>query len=1003
MNAGSLYRHSGTALLRATVAPLTALPDRWPDLADVASCRAWLKEVWADAGFADAIREASTGLAERIDAIAADQTVKPKQLRRVAVSAARYLLRATGRPTPFGLFAGVAPVSIGPAPHVRWGTGHRPIARVDTEWLSSVIDDLEADPDLLNRLDVVFNNLAAQRGGRLQIPQGGPNRVSIRLTGVIRFVQVAAAAPVRFAGLADKLAATANADRAKVVGLLTELIRQGFLITGLRAPLTVTDPLTHLLDRLHAVDADTVPAIAPVIRSLDAIRTDLHRHNHADPGTDLAGDREAIRGRMRHLATAGRTPLALDLVLDCDARLPACLFEDLERAVGALLRLTRQPTGDAVWRNYHAAFWERYSTGSLVALTELLDPATGLGYPAEYPGSMMPPPSRGPNQRDERLLALAWRALADGSREIVLTDEAIDALAADQRFDTRYIAPHVEVSARVHAAGLDALRSGGYTLMVAPARAAGTLTSRFSVAATGADLAEIYREMPSLIEGALPAQLSFPPLFAHSENVTRVPAYLPHVIALGEHRPASEEAQIISVDDLAVTATRERLYLVSMSRRRVVEPQVFHALALDKQTPPIARFLAHLTRAFSASWTGFDWGPHARALPYLPRVRYGRTILAPARWLLTLADLPDLQGWRRRWQCPDMVELRDDDRTLRLALDEPTHAAILTAHLQRAGQAFLAETGASEDFGWLDGHAHEIAVPLARLGVGALSPLTGPLPRIDTRSHGTLPGVAAGRWLNVKIPSHPELFTEIITDHVPRLLACLDQPPCWFVRYRGPNETDHLRLRLHAPDGGHGETAAAVGQWAQQLRDGGLAGGLILDAYTPESGRYGTGRALEAAEAVFAADSRLVITQLRNLPPAVIHPGALAALNMVHIAEAFLGPDAATDWLASQPVTLATSDRAVADQVILLVRFDSHTDLPGWTSEITIAWQDRAETLAAYRRSLPCTADTDAVLESLLHMHHNRAIGLDPDGEKVCRHLARQAARARQSAIGGER
>ena len=45
--------------------------------------------------------------------------------------------------------------------------------------------------------------------------------------------------------------------------------------------------------------------------------------------------------------------------------------------------------------------------------------------------------------------------------------------------------------------------------------------------------------------------------------------------------------------------------------------------------------------------------------------------------------------------------------------------------------------------------------------------------------------------------------------------------------------------------------------------------------------------------------------------------------------------------------------------------------------------------------------DTDGVLESLLHMHHNRAIGIDPDVERACRSLARQAAlalRAQQQA-----
>ncbi|MEV4615253.1 lantibiotic dehydratase [Kitasatospora sp. NPDC049258] len=1004
MNTRSLYQHSGQALLRAATAPLTSAPSWWPDPADLSSCRAWLGEVWSDAGFADTIRAASTSLAERIDVIAAGKPVKPQRVRRAAVSAARYLLRATGRPTPFGLFAGVAHASTrAGAPEVRWGTAHRPVARVDTEWLAAVIDALETDPGLLDRLDVVFNSLAAQRGGRLQIALGGPNRVSIRLTSVILLVQEASATPVLFSSLTDKIAQATVVDRSKVTGLLTELVRQGFLITALRAPLTVTDPLAHVLDRLHQAGAATLPTTVPTVSELAAIHTDLGQHNHAAPGTDLAVEREAIRRRMRQLAGAGRTPLALDLVLDCDARLPVSLAEDLERAADVLLRLTRLPTGDAVWRDYHSAFWERYSTGALVPLTELLDPATGLGYPAEYPGSTMPPPARGPNERDERLLALAWQTLADGDQEIALTDETVDALAGNRRFDFRHVAPHVEISARVHATSPEALGTGDYRLTVAPARAAGTLTSRFSIAATGDGLAEVYRAVPTLFEGALPAQLSFPPLYPHSENVIRIPAYLPHVITLGEHRPAGEATDAITVDDLAVTATRDRLHLVSMSRRRIVEPQVFHALALDKQTPPIARFLAHLTRAFSPSWTGFDWGPHTRHLPYLPSVRYNRTVLTPARWLLSAVDLPDLATWRRRWNCPAVVELRDDDRTLRLTLDEPLHIAILYAHVHQTGQAILTETSSPADSGWLDGHAHEVAVPLARIGRGAEAPLAWPLPRIDTRTHGALPGLPTGRWLNAKVPTHPERFTEIVTDHLPGLLNYLDQPPCWFIRYRSQNESDHLRLRLRITNGRYSEYAEAVGQWAQQLRNGGLASDLAFDTYTPETGRYGTGQALDAAEEVFAADSRLVVAQLRRLSPDIIHPSALVALNMLHITDAFLGPANATSWLAVRPVAPAVADRAVADQVIPLVRLRSHTQLPGWAGEIAAAWQDRGRALAAYRQALSDSPDTDTVLESLLHMHHNRAIGFDPDGERVCRHLARQAARARQAATAGQR
>jgi len=50
---------------------------------------------------------------------------------------------------------------------------------------------------------------------------------------------------------------------------------------------------------------------------------------------------------------------------------------------------------------------------------------------------------------------------------------------------------------------------------------------------------------------------------------------------------------------------------------------------------------------------------------------------------------------------------------------------------------------------------------------------------------------------------------------------------------------------------------------------------------------------------------------------------------------------------------------------------------------------------------LPDDADIDAVVESLLHMHHNRAIGIDPATERTCRRLAYQAARAQQARRAG--
>jgi lantibiotic biosynthesis protein len=1016
-----LYQHCGVGLLRAAVAPLGQLPEQWPDPADTRACRAWLHQVWSHPGIAAAIRYASPGLAGRVDAVRGDDgdAVPAKQVRRVTLATVRYLLRAAGRHTPFGLFAGVAPVTVEPRTGSRWSDGHQAVARADTQWLADVIDQLEACPELLDRLDVVFTDLATARGGRLEAPRG-PNRVTARYTGAVRTVRSASTSPIRFVDLADKLAETfPTVDCGTVRAMLESLVQKGFLITCLRSPVRVTDPLAHLIGRLRQMRAHTVPTAAPILTALHAVQAEVRHHNQ--PGTDRAERarlRAELTGRMRALSTAGRTPLRVDLRLDAEVRLPEHVAREMEWAATALARLTRQPTGHAIWREFYTAFCERYGTGTLVPLADVVDSDAGLGLPATYPGSVLPEPTTGLSERDEMLLALAWTAVGDGSREITLTEETIQALTVGDPAGERRFPPHVELAARVHATSADAVERGEYSITVAPARSVGTFTSRFTTVIPGSGLEQVYAATPAATDGALPVQLSFPPVYPNAENVCRVPAYLPHVLSLGEyhgyHDGHHDEHTVIPLDDLAVTATRDGLHLVSLSRQRVIEPQVFNALALEKQPPPLARFLAHISRALGATWHEFDWGPAAQRLPFLPRVRYRRAVLSSARWRLDATDLPAgggpghaawtdaLAQWRRRWRCPATVELRDADRSLRLTVDEAAHAAVLHAHLTRNGHAILVEVPDAAEFGWAGGHAHEIALPLVTTRPPAPSPPIAARPVVTNSGHGQVPGAAETSWLYAKLYTHPERVGEIIADRLPRLLAGLEPaPPWWFVRYRSSHETDHLRLRLCTPDRDHyARCLAAVGDWAQQLRRDGVAGRLVIDTYLPETGRYGHATAMCAAEDVFVADSAAVSAQLRHLPATVIDRAALVALGMVATVEGFLGDRAAAmDWLRARPAPAgAAADRTVHGRVTRLAVTDGLAGLPGWTTDVTDAWQARARALTLYRTRLSASADTDAridaVLESLLHMHHNRAAGIDRDGETVCRRLARQAALA---------
>ncbi|MEV0640864.1 lantibiotic dehydratase [Streptomyces sp. NPDC050619] len=984
-------------LLRAAVLPLTAQHTQWPELDDPADCRRWLADVWALLPFAAAVRAASPQLARAVDHILEEHSVQPKQARKATTAIARYLLRAAGRPTPFGLFAGVTAAECGPA-EGRVGTGHRAIARPDTLWLDHVRRDLQRRPDVLSHLTVQINDLAAQHGDVLVRPLSGGRTASATVTRPLATILALAEYPVPCQEITDRLIALGGTAE-QVQRLLTDTLEAGLLISDVSAPLTDPDPFGHMLRVLRPLADRLKPETVSLLDDLEDVCRLLAEH-------DVAGDPAAaqeLRGtaekRMSGVSERGRVRLSVDLRLDATVRVPTPVMEEAECAANALLRMTRNVGEKPMWAAYHGLFWERYGAGSLVPLRDAVDLAAGVGLPADFPMSVWPEPPAKALPRDELLMTKAWKAALTGVREIRLTDADLDELCAHTSRDDAAIAPHVEMAVRVHASSTQALDHGDFTVSVRPAWSTGTLTGRFATALPDSGLDEVYRRLPTLVDGALPAQLSFAPVHPHAENVARTPALLPYVIPVGEHRAPADN--LIPLDDLAVLSTSKRLHLVSLSRRRIVEPVVLHPLALEKQAPPIARFIALLGRGFATAWTQFDWGPLAVGMPYLPLVRYHKAILSPARWRLAATDLPPgpfqpawqaaLADWARTWKCPQLLELCDNDRTLRLDLTESLHARLLHGHLRRHGNAELLEAPDERDFGWI-GHAHEITLPLT----STLPPLPHPdlaaAPVVTNRTL-PMPGDDQQRWVQAKLFTHPTVMDQILTRRLPGLLESLGAPDSWFVRYRTGQEEDHLRLRIaaHRPEQ-HATVTQAIACWATHLQRDALASRLVFDGYRPESGRYGAGPTLRAAEAVFVADSdatRYALTDLTGLDRHV-----LCALGMIDTACGLLGEEDGVRWLTTTPargkgilsVTRQTLRRARA-------RAEALTRHPEGLARLANAYERRRTALAKYRSHLT-DEQTGPVLESLLHMHHNRIMGPGREAEAACRHAARQACRS---------
>ncbi|WP_437086995.1 lantibiotic dehydratase [Streptomyces sp. enrichment culture] len=997
----TMYEALDAALLRATARPLTDALPPWPDLAqdDVPAWTAWITEVWSDEAASAAIEVASPLLADAVRGVISGKVARPRPVRRAVASLMRYLLRSRYRATPFGLFAGPAPIRTGASGHARWGAHHRIDVRADAEWLAAAIASLENIPGILQLLPVVADPTHVIRGAKVTVPhqpgKDGPAEKTMRRTKAIETILALAASPITVAEIIDKLHGDYPTTPVEIVeNTVRGLISHRIILTSLRAPMTCDDPLDHLVQQLDLLRADRIPAAAAIVAELRRIRRLLRRHLASPPAAQRDIRDEATRRMTAVTGVATRT-LVVTSRPDCDVRLPAAVAREAQTALAAIARISPYPAGPPAWQDYRTRFLERYSMGALVPVRDLTDPDIGLGFPAGYRGSVLKRPVLATTRRDEHLLALAQDAAQTNRREIALTREDIDALTVGSPWQ---VPAHVELCFSVHAPSLHALNDGRFELsIVGLSLAAGTTTGRFLPMLEPDDrerMQRVYTDLPTLTEAADRAQVSSPPLRLRTQNVSRSPAVVPHLLSLGEHNPVAN----LDLDDLGVGADSRRLYLASLSTGRIIEPSVMNAVEPTNATHPLVRFVTEAHRSHTAVLAPFAWGA-ASSLPFLPEVRIGRTILSPACWRLRHHELARdgaerwphrFEHWRAVYGVPRTVFLGTDDQRLRLDLSDPAHQQLLRLELERTRRVTVHEAPPEAAYGWL-GRAHEVTMPFA----ATQRPVRRPTPTtVVPRSEGRLPG--ASPWTFLKLYSHPARATELLTAALPTLMDTWDpQPAWWFTRYSDPDP--HLRIRIQLPDAAaFGDVAQAVGAWAAQLRLDGLLRRVQWDTDEPETGRYGTGRLLAAAEQVFIADSAAARAQMKLRIPAELAP-AVTAASFHDIATVFAGSaDAARVWLLSvlPQAEGAAPPRAVQTSALYLAAPDRSglLEVPGG-SVLIDAWARRRAALESYRDDLSAAGrDPLDVLPSLLHMHHNRAAGLDPEGEADCRRLARTIA-----------
>jgi len=858
----------------------------------------------------------STGLAHWLEN---PESEKGLRAERALV---RYLLRMAGRATPFGLFAGCSLGKIGRQSqfHLAAGEYYQRHTRLDMDYLFTLCEALGREPAIQARLPYAPNSSLYQRPGHYRYAEARLNeqRRSYQLVVVeaddylTATLQCARQGATPVALAAALVVDDAEISREEAESYISELIANQVLLSPLTPAVTGREPIHWLIGVLEQASAIPHPkgaAATPdpirlVLETLRATHQALATLDQA--GLGLAPVRyHTIAAPLQCLPTSAKVErlFQVDMFKPApEAVLGDAVLAEIKRGVALLQRITPTP-GDDPLAHFRRRFVARYE-GRTVPLLEALDEESGIGFQAELNCDYAPlltgvrfPPGAGEKQiawgnRQQLLLPRLEAVWRRGAQGLELSDAEVAALTNPQSLP---LPNSFAVTATVAASSSQALEQGDFQLYF-----------HHTTGPSGARLLGRFCHGDPQLHQAVAAYLA-------AEAAQHPDAILAEIVHLPEGRTGNvlcrpllrqyeipylgqsgaPTAQQIPLTDLLVAVVDDEIVLYSQRLQQRILPRLSNAHNFSLPGPNVYSFLCNLQEQGVAANLTWDWGALTSAA-FLPRLTYGRLVLARARWRVEQEEIQRfvkqqevdrwraVQEWRSQRQLPRWVLMSDGDNELPIDLDNILCVENFVESLRTRTATVLYELFPGPDqlcaIGPEGAFVHELVVPFTRQVEakprddkkirGQIDPeqranplSSSPLPTLATVQHFP-PG---SQWLYLKLytgaATADQVLCQVVAPLVRWALAAGTVDRWFFVRYSDPDW--HLRLRLHGdPAQLLGEVLptchAAVAPWIED----GRIWKVQVDTYEREVERYGGPIGAELAEQLFHADSEGVLAIL---------------------------------------------------------------------------------------------------------------------------------------------
>ena len=598
---------------------------------------------------------------------------------RVLLSTERYIGRMSTRCTPFGLFAGCGIGKIGADTNISANDSYGRVTRLDMSYLSALYDAVVKIPMVKEHIKYFPNNSLYRIGRKYRYVES----LSAKTTKKYQISEVA------YSEYLSELLKSAESGRriSELVAILmnkgfpeedatdfiNELITSQLIVAELNQSVTGDDLFTRIIHLLEAIDCDEWPLLSQLKKIKELLE-------QMDSGIEPLESYGQIIGIIDELKVPYEENhlFQVDLIKDTkEASLSLDIVEEIRSAIGLLNKIA-SPVNNGMLDQFRQDFYKRYEERQ-IPLMEALDPEIGLGYPtgnnASVPAPLVDnftlPRSYAKTANFQSNLFRKMLCVNQNCKEIELSEKDL------KGFNTSWsnLPPTIYSIFNVVRANPDdfliKIKSCGGSC-------GANLIGRF--AHTRQEITEFVKEITDKEQELMPDVILAEIVHTPAARVGNI-LFRPHIrnyelLYMSDSDMPKE--QIIHLSDLMVSVRRNRIILHSKRLNKEIVPRLTTAHNYHNGTMPVYRFLCDLQSQHQRNALYFNWGhPFEQQFSFLPRVRYKRTILSSAIWLVEIDEIrrffqiekdelltDSIKKWRDDRFMPQYVLLPDRDNEL---------------------------------------------------------------------------------------------------------------------------------------------------------------------------------------------------------------------------------------------------------------------------------------------------------------------------------------------------